>query len=183
MEIRTLKIGNMCCGRCILVVTQLLNQLDIKYTEVDLGYAIITDKQNISDGELELNFKKVGFEIIKSKEEDISEKIKIAIHKLFLNIEIINFSKLIVREYLETQLQLPYKTLSEIFSKKNKKTIENYFISRKIEKVKAMINDSNYSFSQIAFKLGYNSHSYLSKQFKISEGVTMREYKNNNMRV
>lgn len=67
--------------------------------------------------------------------------------------------------------------LSEIFSKQNKKTIENYFILYRIEKAKVMISDSAHSFSEIAFKLGYNSLSYLSKQFKATEGVSMSDYK------
>ncbi len=177
MDVKTLKIGNMCCSRCITAVILALKQLGIRYKKVDLGYAVVYKNNDIKERELESTLKKAGFEIIKSKDENTSEKIKTAIHKLFSNIETRDLGSINFRDYLQVQVQFPYKTLSEIFSKLNKKTIENYFILYRIEKAKAMIHDSDNSFSEIAFKLGYNSPSYLSRQFKAIEGVSMREYK------
>ncbi len=177
MELNTLKIGNMCCSRCITAVTLVLNELGIKYKKVELGCAVIYTSKNIKETELESAFKKSGFRLIKSKEEEISEKVKTSIHHLFADFETIDFGNFNLIEYLELQVQIPYKTLSDFFSKQNKKTIEHYFIRYKIEKVKSMISDSGYSFSEIAFKLGYHSLSHLSKQFKACEGVSMSSYK------
>ena len=131
----------------------------------------------MKETELESAIKKSGFRLIKSKEEEISEKVKTSIHRLFAAIETIDFGSFSLIEYLELQVQMPYKTLSAFFSKQTKQTIENYFISYKIEKVKSMISDSDCSFSEIAYKLGYHSLSHLSKQFKACEGVSMRDYK------
>jgi AraC family transcriptional regulator len=177
MEMKTLKIGNMCCGRCITAVTSSLDQLGIKHKKVDLGYALIYDDEELKEGELKAVLKKSGFNLIKSKEEEISEKIKIVIHKLFMDIEKRDLGNINLREYLETEIQMPYKAVSEIFSTQNKKTIEKYFILYRIEKAKIFITDSNHSFSEIAFKLGYSSLSHLSKQFKELEGVSMSSYK------
>ena len=83
MKLKTIKIGNMCCGRCITAVAQIFNQLEIKYEKIDLGYAIIESRKDIQGTALESSFKKSGFKILKSREEEISEKIKLAVHKLF----------------------------------------------------------------------------------------------------
>ena len=160
-----------------MVVKQVLEQLKIKYEKIDLGYAVVNNQNVIQENALESELKKAGFEIIKSKEEDISEKIKISIHKLFLEIETKDLANFNLRKHLESEIQLPYKIASEVFSKQNKNTIEHYFILHRIEKVKAIINDTDYSFSEIAFKLGYNSPSHLSKQFKSIEGLTMGNYR------
>ena len=160
-----------------MVVKQVLDQLKIKYDKIDLGYVVVNDQNVILENTLESALKKSGFEIIKSKEEDISEKIRISIHKLFLEIEIKDLANFNLRKHLESEIQLPYKIASEVFSKQNKNTIEHYFILHRTEKVKAMICDSSYSFTEIAFKLGYNSPSHLSKQFKSVEGITMRNYR------
>lgn len=165
----------MCCSRCIEAVKKVFDNTGIKYKNVELGSAIIYE--NAENIDLESNLKKAGFELVKSKEEDITEKIKIAIRKLFIETEKIELSNFDLKEYLEIQVQLPYKRLSEIFSQQEKRTIEKYFILQRIEKIKSMIEETELSFSEIAFKLGYNSLSHLSKQFKALEGVSMRNYR------
>ncbi len=166
----------MCCSRCILVVEQVLSKLEINYKSVGLGCAIIHEADH-KETQLKSLLKKSGFEIIHSKDKEVAEKAKIAIHKIFMNLDDLDLTNFNFKEYLEAEVQLPYKQLSLIFSKENKKTIEKYFILRRIEKAKSMITDLNSSFSEIAFKLGYNSLAYLSKQFKAHEGKSMREYK------
>ena len=165
----------MCCGRCITAVKKVLDDTDIKYKNVELGIAVINEKAN--ETILESNLKKAGFELIKSKEEDITEKTKIAIRKLFIENEKVELSNFDLKEYLETEAQLPYKRLSEIFSLQDKRTIEKYYILQRIEKVKSMIEETELSFSEIAFKLGYNSLSHLSKQFKAIEGISMQIFR------
>lgn len=176
MNTQTIKIANMCCDRCITAVKQVFEMLEIGYQKVELGSAVIYSDENKSS-KLEESFQKLGFEIIKSKEEEISEKIKISIHQLFFETKSINLNGFNLSSYLMEAIEIPYKKLSDIFSKQNHKTIENYFILHRIEKAKAMIEDTDFSFSEIAFKLGYNSLSHLSRQFKAIEGIRMKDYK------
>jgi AraC-like DNA-binding protein len=56
-------------------------------------------------------------------------------------------------------------------------TIEKYYISQRIEKVKELLVYDELSLSQIADKLGYSSTAYLSTQFKKVTGLTPTFYK------
>lgn len=181
MSTRIIKIGNMCCGRCIVVVKQVLTQNGVKFRKVELGSATIYEDARMDEKNLEKELKHSGFEIIRSKEDDVCEKAKIAIHKIFFDstIDLVSFN---LKNYLETQVGIPYKKLTDTFSKHTKTTIEKYFIRHRIEKVKALIGDTDYSFTEIAFKLGYNSLSHLSRQFKEIEGVSMHEYKHSSVK-
>jgi len=175
MSTKTIKIGNMCCDRCITAVQKVLDDSEIKYKNVELGSAVICE--NTTNKNLESNLRSAGFELIKTKEENITEKIKIAIRKLFIETKKTDFNNLELKEYLETNVQLPYKRLSEIFSQQENRSVEKYFILLRIEKVKSLIDETDLSFSEIGFKLGYNSLSHLSRQFKSIESISMQNYR------
>lgn len=166
----------MCCSRCITAVQQVFEKLGVKYQSIELGFAIIDNNDTLKNELLKENLILAGFEIIISREEEISEKIKIAIHRLLIP-KTPDLNGFNLRNYLTEQIELPYKKLSDIFSKHNQKTIETYFIQHRIEKVKSMIDDTDFLFSDIAFKLGYNSLSHLSRQFKSIEGISMQNYR------
>lgn len=165
----------MCCNRCIIAVQKVLNDSKIKYKNVELGSAIIYE--TTINKNLESNLKLAGFELIKTKEEDITEKIKIAIRKLFVETKKVEFNNLDLKDYLEKNVGLPYKRLSEIFSQQENRSVEKYFILQRIEKVKSLIDETDLSFSEIGFKLGYNSLSHLSRQFKLIESLSMQKYR------
>ena len=172
----TIKIGNMCCSRCISAVKEAFEKSNITFKNVELGFAVISDS-GMNPEKLADILKRAGFELIRTKEEELTEKTKIAIRKLFVETEKLEFANFDLHEYLEVQVQHNYKRLSEIFSKQEHRTIEKYFILQKIEKVKIFIEETSLSFSDIAFKLGYNSLSHLSRQFKEIEGVSMQNYR------
>ena len=167
----------MCCGRCITAVEQIFNQLGVKYKNVKLGSAEISPDVKIKDSQIEKALLTGGFEVIRSKDEEISEKIKIAIHRIFFDSDMESLAGFNLRAHLETETGLAYKKLAQIFSGQNQKSIENYFIIHRVEKAKALIDETEHLFSDIAFKLGYKSLSHLSRQFKTIEGISMHDYK------
>ena len=118
MSIRNINTANMCCDRCITAVKEVFDMLEIKYQKIERVYATIIHDDKKSDL-LEENLQKLGFEIIKSKEENISEKIKITIHKLFVETKLIDLNGLNLSSYLVSEIQQPYKKISDIFSKYN----------------------------------------------------------------
>ncbi len=177
MKVKTIKIGNMCCSRCVSAVKQVFENAGVNCKSVELGFAEIVPDKNTDYKKLEVDLRNAGFEIIVSKEEEISEKIKIEIHILFSETKKINLGGFVLRVFLEDKIQLPYKKIAEIFSIHNHQTIEHYFIINRIEKVKMMIEETDFSFSEIAFKVGFNSLSHLSRQFKFYEGMSMSRYK------
>ena len=51
-----------------------------------------------------------------------------------------------------------------------------YFTSLKIEEAKKLISFDKYTFTEIAYKLGYSSLHYFSRQFKKATDMSLTEY-------
>jgi len=160
----------MVCDRCVMAVEGILTQLDIAYTHVSLGSAILSkDLPKGKTESLDNALKHVGFEIIKSERDDLVQQIKIALISL-LDSPIPNSFKLSV--YLSDSLNRNYQILASIFSDSESITIERYFILLKIEKVKELLSYRDLTLKEIAFRLNYSSTAHLSKQFKEVAGMT-----------
>jgi AraC-like DNA-binding protein len=79
---------------------------------------------------------------------------------------------------LSDKLNLDYPYLSSLFSELEGRTIEKYFISQKIERVKELLIYDELNLSEIADQMGYSSVAYLSNQFKKVTGLTPTQFKN-----
>ena len=51
-----------------------------------------------------------------------------------------------------------------------------YFSALKIDEAKKLISYNRYTFTEIAYRLGYSSLHYFSRQFKKSTEMTLSEY-------
>jgi AraC-like DNA-binding protein len=80
-------------------------------------------------------------------------------------------------DYLSKQLLQDYNTLSNLFSKVENTTIEKYFISQKIEKVKELLMYDEMTLSEIAYQLNYSSVAHLNNQFKKVTGFSPSYFK------
>ena len=128
----------MVCSRCIMVVTSELEKLGFNHPSVNLGEVELNE--NITDSqkqEIELHLKKFGFELINDKKSRTIHKIKTLIIDLVQNKH--NDLQTNLSDYLSDQIHQDYNTLSNLFSEVENITIEKYFISQKIEKVKELI--------------------------------------------
>ena len=56
-------------------------------------------------------------------------------------------------------------------------TIEKYFISQKVERIKELLVYDKLSLNDIVFKLKYSSVAHLSNQFKKVTGLTPSHFK------
>ena len=166
----------MVCNRCILVVKQELEKLQIESNKVTLGEIETTidlPKEKIQ--QLAINLNALGFELLDNAKQQIIEKIKnIIIQQVHYTPDEShhNFS-----EILSNTLLKDYSYLSRLFSEVEGITIEKYAINQKIEKVKELIIYDELSLSEIAYKLGYSSVAHLSNQFKKVTGLTVTYFK------
>ena len=169
-------IKNMVCGRCILMVKSVFDNMDIKTISVTLGEVELVEAIRQEEIEhLHQQLKNLGFEIIDDKKSKIIEKIKnIIISIIHHQPEKIQVN---LSSYLSEQLTTDYSSLSQLFSQKEGITIEQYYIAQKIERVKELIVYDELSFKEIAFQLGYSSVAYLSNQFKKVTGLTPTHFK------
>ena len=172
-------IMNMVCRRCLKVIKQELEEINVEIVSLELGKLTVRANKNI-DKEIDSKVMEVlhsnGFEIAQSEEEMLVEEVKITLIHLIKELPMQIKEK--TSEHLAMTLHRDYKLLSKLFSKNEHTTIEKYFIKLKIERVKELIQLQQYTFSDIAYMLDYSSVNHLSRQFKNITGISMTDYKN-----
>lgn len=166
----------MVCIRCKMVVKAELEKLGLHYTYVELGETEI--KGSISDEQrrqLNAALKKTGLELMDDKKSLLIEKIKNVI------VEVVHYTdeqlKINLSDHLSQKLNHNYTYLANLFSEVTGTTIEKFFISHKIERVKELLVYDELNLTEIAYKLNYSSVAHLSNQFKKVTGLTPSHFK------
>ncbi len=155
----------------------LFEQYGIKILEIKPGFVKIEfEEEQLSPDRIEQLLQENGMSVIKSREEQIVEKIKQSVTELIHESGNIN-SILRKSDYLVEKLAMSYQQMSKIFSKHENMTLERYIIKNKIEKIKELIDSEEFSLSEIAYMMDYSSVQYLSNQFKKETGMTVSDYK------
>jgi AraC family transcriptional regulator len=166
----------MVSDQCISTIDQILQELELATQTIELGMVHLEKKPTFKQVQHFHNrIKEHGYEIISHHRKNQVELIKSIIDEHIHALEDGNF---IFSEILTAKLNKEYSQISRLFSKIENKTVEQYVIIKKLEKVKHLVEHSNLSFSEISYKLGYSSVSHLSTQFKKLTGVTPSMYKN-----
>ncbi|KQW97821.1 AraC family transcriptional regulator [Flavobacterium sp. Root420] len=172
----TLYIKNMVCSRCKMVVKSEFEKLGLQTISVELGEVEL--QETITENQKEIllqNLQTLGFDLIDDKKSKTIEKIKNLIVDLVHHKN--NELKVNLSDYLAENLNQDYNSLSNLFSEIENTTIEKYFISQKIEKVKELLIYNELSLSEIADILNYSNVAHLSNQFKKVTGFTPTYFK------
>jgi AraC-like DNA-binding protein len=167
----------MVCNRCIKVVKDEFEKLNITIEEIELGSVRVASQLN------EEQFEKIqhvldenGFELINDKKSQLIDSIKTLIiekvHHSNNALESINSS-----DYISRKLGYDYSYLSHLFSSVEGLTIEKYIINQKIEKAKELLVYNELTINEISVLLGYSSVQHLSNQFKKITGLTPSHFK------
>jgi AraC-like DNA-binding protein len=169
----------MVCLRCKMVVKAELEKLGLHFLTVDLGEVELSD--DISDeqkADLDIALRKSGLELMDGKKSILVEKIKTTI------IDLVHYReeeegqiKVNLSDHLSDKLHYDYTYLSNLFSEVKGTTIERFYLSHKIEKVKELLVYDELTLTEIADKLHYSSVSHLSNQFKEMTGLTTSHFK------
>jgi len=143
---------------------------------VELGEAEITG--SISDSQrdqLRSALLKSGLELMDDKKSVLIERIKKII------IELVHYSEepltINLSEYLNQKTNHDYTYLANLFSEVQGITIERFFITHKIERVKELLVYNELTLTEIAYKMHYSSVAHLSTQFKKVTGLTPSHFK------
>lgn len=166
----------MVCKRCQMVVNYELEKLGLHHINVSIGEAEFDE--DLAPNQLEqLNNEliKAGLVLMDDKKSILIEKIKSSI------IEMVYFSeeqiKMNLSDFLSKKLEYDYTYLANLFSERNEITIEKFYLTHKIERVKELIVYDELNLSEIAYKLHYSSVAHLSNQFKKFTGLTPTGFK------
>ncbi len=167
----------MVCNRCLIVVKQEFEKINLTPINVQLGEVEL--KEDPSDLEINLLRHQLagqGFELLDDRKMMIVEKVKnIIIEVIHRTDEIdikVNFSSLI-----QQQLHIEYNYISSLFSNTEGITIEQYIILQRIERAKELLVYNELTLSEISYKLAYSSVQHLSTQFKKVTGLTPSHFK------
>ena len=169
-------IKNMVCQRCVMTVEQIFKKLDIPAINVTLGEVEVA--RALTGDELQQikeQLNKVGFDLIDKRVNKIIEGIKLAVLEyisLGMDAENIKLSSFITKK-----IPNDYSYLSDLFSSVEGRTIEQFFISQRIEKVKELLVYDQLSLTEISYQTGFSSVHHLSSQFKKVTGLTPSHFK------
>lgn len=169
-------IKNMVCQRCVMTVENIFKSLQIPFTKVSLGEVQLEKK--ISGKQLESvdeELHKVGFELIDSRVNKIIEDIKQTVME-YLNLGM-DSQNLKLSSFITNKISYDYSYLSDLFSSVEGKTIEQYFILQRTEKVKELLVYDQLSLTEISYQTGFSSVHHLSAQFKKITGLTPTHFK------
>ncbi len=172
----TLVIKNMICTRCLKVVRQHLEAAGVEILGLELGQATIRFPrgQDVLPA-IEAALQQDDFELLKDREEQLVEQIKLDLRAIINRLPVPSNLKL--SDYLSGDLGRSYSLISRAFSKSQGMTIERYFILLRIEKAKELLEYGEMNFSEIAHNLGYKYVNHLSGQFRQVSGLSMTEYR------
>ncbi len=159
-----------------MVVKSELERLGLHYASVELGEAEIIEEISTEQlRRLDVGLKKTGLELMDDKKSILVEKIKTTI------IELVHYTdeqiKVNLSDFLSEKLGYDYTYLANLFSEVRGITIEKFFLSHKIEKVKELLVYDELNLTEIAHRLHYSSVAHLSNQFKKKTGLTPSHFK------
>jgi AraC-like DNA-binding protein len=153
-----------------------LEKLGIDYHYVKIGEVkTIGHLSHEQLDNLDVALRKSGLELMNNKKSILVEKIKAAI------IELVHYRedqiKVNLSVYLGEKLNYDYTYLANLFSEVKGITIEKFYLTHKIERVKELIIYDELTLSEIAYRMHYSSVAHLSNQFKKYTGLTPSHYK------
>jgi len=159
-----------------MLVKSELDKLGLNFSIVELGEAEIME--NISAAQLhhlDHELRKRGLELMDDKRSILIEHIKTII------IELVHYRedqiKVNLSDYLSEKLNHNYTYLANLFSEVKGTTIEKFYLSHKIERVKELLVYDELNLSEIADKMHYSSVAHLSNQFRKMTGLTPTHFK------
>ena len=173
----TLFIRNLVSNCCMILLREKLEDARIVISQLRPGKITISYNSNKHDlVSISDIIGSIGMEVLESREKVLVERIKQCVIEL---IHHMNNMDSIVRksDYLVEKLGFSYQHLSKTFSAHEPATLERYIILQKIERIKELIDNREFTLSEIAFMMDYSSVQYLSNQFHKITGMTVSEYK------
>lgn len=172
---QTLYIKGMVCKRCVLAVEAVFYQNTIFPKSIVMGKVqlsqILSPRQT---KEVINHLQDIGFEISNDFRVYLVERIK---HVILSYIQDSNKGKQKLSERIVLELETDYSSLSNLFSSLEATSIEKYALYHKIERVKVLLREGEFSIKEIAYQTRFSSTSHLSFQFKKLMGMSISEYR------
>ena len=170
-----LEFKNMVCRHCVEALRCALADAGYPALAAGLGYAEVDIRATDIEGlrVIDSAVAKMGFERITDSQTRTAETIKLEILR---HVNAAEPCALNLSQCIEHATCMDYRKASRIFSAIEGRTIEKYHIAARIEKVKELLSYNDMPLKEIAYRLGYSSVAFLSRQFKQETGMTPTDY-------
>ncbi|HET7897699.1 MAG TPA: AraC family transcriptional regulator [Flavisolibacter sp.] len=170
-------IKGMVCNRCMMVIKNELESLGHSPVQIELGVVkIARPEDEIDRTEMERRLTPLGFDLLEDRNEKLVREVKALVHEVYSG-EFDFPERFRFTAFARERLSKDYDSVSDVFIALEKKTIEQFMIEFRIDKVKEYLVYSNHTLSEIAFRLNFNSTAHLSAQFKQQTGLTASYFK------
>lgn len=166
----------MLTPRDVLLVSHELEGLGLQVKEIEIGTAAFLNPGHVSSQDLEAALKGLGFQVLQKEDKLFMEQLKGLLDEYLANL----YGRLdlpLLSVYLEKQMGIVYGAISKRFRKIERRTIENYFIALKVEKVKNLLQTTDLALEDIALRLNYRNPRSLARLFKETTGHSIREFR------
>ncbi|MGN6533824.1 MAG: helix-turn-helix domain-containing protein [Ginsengibacter sp.] len=177
MEQETIIIKGMVCQRCMMVVEKELRMMGYTPLKLSLGEVSFNTNTPGDSKDLKEKLLSLGFSLPEDKMANRTKKLKELIQEVY-NGDFDFPMRFRFSQYAEKRLATDYDSISSAFIQTENKTVEQYIIEYRINKIKELLVYSGRSLSDIAFSLNFSSVSHLSAQFKQQTGLTCSFFKN-----
>ncbi len=173
MNTKELYIKGMVCSRCIKVLQNKLEENGVTVQDICLGRIVIQYASgDINKHQIYKIIRDNEFDVIRDPSTLLAEKTRRQVTEFVRNPD----RKINLSRFLYRKLNRNYDQISKNFSDVYGRTLERYYLILKIERAKELIENGDHNFSEIAWQIGYQHPSALSRQFKKETGMTLREY-------
>jgi AraC-like DNA-binding protein len=163
-------IKGMVCNRCIMVVKDALTEMGQPPVHVGLGEITISSSIDLDKSQLQERLSIYGFSLLEDRRVKIVNELKDLVAEVYNGDfdfpQIFRFANLV-----KNRLTKEYDTIRDIFIAMERKTVEQYIIEFRINKVKEFLVYSTLTIADIAYRLNFTSVSHLSAQFKQQVGL------------
>lgn len=114
--------------------------------------------------------------MITDRQKKIISQVKKTINDIF-NQNIQYDSRIKFSGLLADTLHMNYNAISQVFSETEGLSLEQYIITKRLERVKALLVYTDFKLTEIAYVTGFSSINHLSRQFKELTGLTPSHFK------
>jgi AraC-like DNA-binding protein/copper chaperone CopZ len=165
-------IKGMVCRRCVMAIEEAFEDLGHALVKVELGeVTVLNHDEKFDKAQLEKRLTALGFSLLEDRKVKMVNEIKALVAEVYSGDydfpDAFRFSNLV-----RARWNKDYDAISDLFIALEKRTLEQYIIDFRINKVKEYLVYSQYTLADIAFKLNFNSVAHLSAQFKQYTGLT-----------
>jgi len=170
-------IKGMVCERCVSVIKKGITDLGFELGTISLGKITLTSiPDQEGNNQIQAFLIASGFEQVSSRHVSLVSKVKNLIYDSFERKPAFN-QKVKFSTLVAESLHMSYDAISEVFTRLEGITLEKFIINKRIEKVKELLVYEDLTLTEIAYKTGFSSLNYLSRQFKEHTGLSPSYFK------